>query len=531
MELSGITRPPCLACGGPLSAIMECKACGLPHVVPQPGPQQRYMGSRAGITVMGGARGGGKTHGTFMRPLFVDNGLPLGALDDPRFTGTFFRSEATSIRKPGGLWDKAKKFYRPLGATPNERDLVLRFPSGAAILFSGLDDVDKHRGNEYLWIACEEATQLDWSDFLALMRCNRPSGGCQIQPWIDLTCNPDPDSWVFRLISWWIWPESHELAGFPRADRLDQLRYFTIDGEEIVWIDEVYDGAPEDWRDDDGVPATSVAFIPSTVDDNPALNETDPTYRSRLNSQRHVERMKERFGNWLASDRTGIFARAYVRWIEPADAPTGMRQLRYWDLAATDRHGREELRNATAGVLAGLHTCRTCSGWRYVDEADPCPECNVNAATGSPFVHPWQVPAPQQIMVVVDVQFGELGPGDVEALIRETALGDGVAVPVYYEEEAAASGKLTTHSLTQKILPEFNVFGDQPRGAKEARARNVAALAEHGLLWVVRDIRTQKLINQALRDFPKAGRDIIDAMSGAERCHRVHDWRADAWLI
>lgn len=516
-------RPPCLHCGGELGPTMSCKACGMPHIIPQPGPQSEYVKSRAIITVMGGARGGGKTHGTFMRPVFM-GGSDMGALDDPRFTGTFFRKEQTSMRGPGKLWDKAKGFYQPLGGVPNERDMVLTFPSGAKIQFSGCDNMEKHRGNEYLWVAIEEATQLDWRDFMSLMKCNRPSGGCSIPPWIDLTCNPDPESWVFRLIDWWIWPEGHELAGFPRADRIGKLRYFTMDEDKVRWIDTFFDGDPADWRDEDGIEAVSVTFVPSTVEDNPALMDVDKRYKSKLAAQTYVEQMKELHGNWLASDRNGIFARSTVRWIEPGEVPEDLKTITYWDLAATDRKGKEEFRNATAGSKCGLHTCVTCGGWRYVSESEPCPDCNVRYGTDEPFVLPEQVPEAQQILIWTNLEFGELGPGDVRKLVRETALRDGVKVPVYFEQESAASGVSDMYTYQSLVLPEFQVHGDKPQGAKETRARNLAALGEMGLLWIVRDISTQKLINNALREFPRSGRDIIDSAGGCERVLREHDW-------
>lgn len=484
-----------------------------------------HVESRATVTVCGGARGGGKTHGTLMRPVFKGAG-GMGALDDPDFTGMLFRREKERLRGPGRLWDCAKTFYRQLGANTNENHMSLKFPSGAQIKLDGLkyeDDTEKHRGAAYCWIGLEEGTEFTESQFHDLLRCNRPANGCEIEPWIDITCNPNPDSWLLELIRWWIWPEDHPRGGFPRSDRAGKLRWMTFDGDQRVWIDQIFQGNPADWRDEDGNPGISVTYIPSTVDDNPALLETDPTYRSKLMSQRYVQVQRDRWGNWFAADSRGFFARGRLRWVDPHEAPEVAHRLWYWDLAATHRD-KSTGRNMTAGVLAAHYVCPTCHGWRWIDPQTPCGACNLDPVTHEAFEATVDIHEPRRILLLYRLVTGELGPGDVQQLVRRCATETGVDVPIYLEEESAGSGLTTTDVFTRRVMPDFEVYGDKPQGKKEVRANDLAALAEFGLVWVVVDQSTQLQWQQAFRDFPGSGRDIIDATTGAERALWSHEW-------
>src|SRR5690606_28043454 len=51
-----------------------------------------------------------------------------------------------------------------------------------------------------------------------------------VKPYVRATCNPDPDSWVADLISWWIGDD-----GFPIPERQGVLRYFVKDGDSFIW--------------------------------------------------------------------------------------------------------------------------------------------------------------------------------------------------------------------------------------------------------------------------------------------------------
>lgn len=494
---------------------MACGSCGAAHVVPQEGPQKAFVQSGADITLMGGARGGGKTFGSLMRPIFrTDAHLPTGegALADPSFTGLVLRRRREDLVGPGKLWETAKQFYAPLNPHVDNVKLELKFPSGAHLKFGGVqheDDTEKYRGGAFTWILLEEATQFTKSQFLDLMRCNRPHMGCRVKPWMDLTANPD-DCWLLELVDEYLYPESHDKDGYPDPDQAGVVRHVAYHDDQFRYVD-------ADWVDEEGNPPQTFCFIPSTVDDNPALLEVDPGYASKLHAQSYVQIQRDRWGNWRAKSTGGFFGRARVRWMPRATYDT--QRLAAWDLAATKRE-QPEGRNATAGVLVGYLTCPTCDGWRYTEPDKPC-ECNVDPR-GNAIVP--AVDEPEQALILLDAVVGEVGPSELQALMRTKADEWGVEVPHYVEEETAASGKITTDTIDRVWLQGYQVYGDKPSGTKMVRAGEIQRLGERNLLWVVADPSYQLEVNRSLRDFPGGGRDLVDAWSAGELALRTHNW-------
>jgi len=98
---------------------------------PQPGPQKRFLTSRADITIYGGAAGGGKTWALLLEP--------MRNREIPDYAAVFFRRTTVQIRNPGGLWDESFKIYVPAGAEPFVNTLEWRFPSGAKVKFAHLE--------------------------------------------------------------------------------------------------------------------------------------------------------------------------------------------------------------------------------------------------------------------------------------------------------------------------------------------------------------------------------------------------------
>jgi hypothetical protein len=470
--------------------------------------------ARSDITLMGGARGGGKTFGALMRPLFRQDAhvanLPLGALEDPLFTGLILRRRREDLIGPGKLWETAKQFYAPMEPRIDNVKLEMKFPSGAHIKFAGVQhetDTEKYRGGAFTWILLEEGTQFTKEQFLDLMRCNRPHMGCKVKPWMDITANPD-ECWLLELVDWYLLPEPK--PGTPDPDKACRQRH-------VAYHDDKFSHVDESWRDPEGNEPQTFCFVPSTVDDNPALLEVDPGYASKLHAQSYVQVQRDRWGDWRAASVGGFFGSVRLRWMPRATYD--VRKLAAWDLAATKRE-RPEGRNATSGVLVASIVCDVCHGWRYVGPDDPC-ECNQDGA-GRAIVGP--VEDPETALILLDATVQEVGPRELQDLMRAKADEWGAVVPHYVEEETAASGKITTATISDVWLRGFQVYGDKPSGTKLVRAGELQRLGERGLLWVVADPSFQLEVNRSLRDFPGGGRDLIDAWSAGELALRSHNW-------
>lgn len=247
----------------------------------QKGYQEKVLSCSADIVISGGAAGAGKTFALEMEP--------LRHIHIPKFGGVIFRREITQITSEGGLWDTAMSFYPNIGArmvsSPTHKAV---FNSGSKLQFSGLQqekDVLKWQGSQIAFLGFDELTHFTEKQFFYLLSRNRST--CGIRPYCRATCNPDPDSWVREFIDWWIDP----VSGYILPERDGVIRYFTRDGDNIVW-----GSSPDDVVDQCGHifsnPAfkdtdiknlvKSFTFIEGDIHDNKELLGKDPGYLANL---------------------------------------------------------------------------------------------------------------------------------------------------------------------------------------------------------------------------------------------------------
>ena len=450
----------------------------------QPGPQHQLLASSADIAIFGGAAGGGKSMAIVLEPT-------RHVTTKPGYRGLFVRQTSPEIRQGGGLWDKSRAIYPGLGAHAREHEMEWVFPSGARVKMAPIEfdsDVHSHQGAEYAFIAVDEVTH--FSPYVFWYLVGRLRTTCGVRPYLRATCNPDPDSFIAELISWWI-----DDDGYPIKERAAVLRYFMRDGEHLIWgnsKDDVLAQVPElaEKMRAQGVDphdvVMSLTFIPSTLDDNPALKRADPTYIARLMILPPVERARLLGGNWKVRHQAGTrFQEAWFRVVDER-APAGARRVRYWDLAGSKRRRSD----FTAGcLLAAL---------------------------------------PGGDVLVEDVLNVKLRPDEVEQLIKDTAHQDGRDVEVWIEEEKGAAGQFVVDHFARTVLPGFVVQGSSvAEGDKLQRSKPASsaaapprdeqnrASAAHGRVRVLRAEWTHAFLRQ-LEAFPDGNHDdMVDAFTGA----------------
>lgn len=220
---------------------------------------------------------------------------PLKHIDNAGFGAVYFRRSSVQIRNEGGLWDESVKLYPIREGIPNSR-LFWKFPTGATISFAHLEYdktvLDWH-GSQICLICMDELTHFSAYQFWYMVSRNRST--CGIRPYMRSTCNPDADSWVADLISWWI----DQDTGYPILSRAGVLRWFVRVGDKLIWADH-----PEELvgytmpLTGDPIPPTSLTFIPGRLSDNQALIRANPSYEARLLSLPPVERERLLYGNW-----------------------------------------------------------------------------------------------------------------------------------------------------------------------------------------------------------------------------------------
>lgn len=328
--------------------------------------QEEFLKSNTYITVYGGSAGSGKTYQGLMRFLRY--------VDDPKFVGYVIRKNATDLKKTGGAFRTALQMFRPFGITHTKQPMVITFPSGATIEFIGLDGEEgknKIQGLEISACMIDEATHISEDEFwwtLSRLRTNATT----MQPNIWLTCNPDPDSFVFDLVEPYIYPRGTVVNGELVEGRVDPekngmilyyLRVSDNDGHDHIVFrktpEEFYTDFPDVTSPESDYQPESFKFIGATCHDNPEMLKNNPKYVSNLRSLPRIERERLYYGNWLVRPEEGGYFKK--SWVEPLLTSLKgyefTRYVRCWDLASAVKSEVNPDPDYTAGVLIGKTKC------------------------------------------------------------------------------------------------------------------------------------------------------------------------------
>lgn len=469
-------------------------------IKPQPGPQRQFLASPASVALCGGGAGGGKTWGLLLEG--------LRHAYNPNLRYTLFRRTYQQITQQGGLWDEAAKLYgRIKGATSIESPPTWRFPEGGEVQMRHLQyekDRFQYQGAQIPLIGFDELTHFSEQQFFYLLSRNR-SAGAGFSPYVRATCNPDPNSWVRDFIDWWIGED-----GFPIPQRSGTIRYFMRGPEDgFLWADsreellsestyaqEQVEDMERELREA-GIDADakkllikSFTFIPSTVQDNPALLKNNPQYLANLRSQDKVTRKQLLKGNWDVVPAAGLyFQEHYFPTLDvgPDDID---KAVRYWDMAATKPHENNRDPDYLVGCLLGTLS-EPIDGTKYV---------------------------------VLDIKRRRESPGQVKSIVKRTAEEDagtfGRDYRIRMEQEPGSAGKSQIHDYEQ-VLSDYDFEGDKVTGDKVTRAEAPSAAAEptderpEREIGIV-DADWNEAFIQELEQFPDGDHDDqVDALSGA----------------
>lgn len=425
-------------------------------IFPQNGPQTAFLSSPADIVVFGGSAGSGKSYGLLLEPLRHINTVGFNAV--------IFRRTSVQVRSAGGLWDTSETIYPYIGGIPKQSVLQWVFKTNTSVKFAHLEydkTVLDWQGSQIALICFDELTHFSEKQFFYMLSRNRST--CGVKPYIRATTNPNADSWVAKLISWWIDDE-----GSPIQDRSGVIRWFIRINDELVWADtanELTDRHPA------AIPK-SLTFIPAKLSDNKILEEKDPGYRANLMALGRVERERLLEGNWKVRPSAGMYFRR--EWFEIVDnAPAG-KSMRNWDIAASEPTTSYPDPDWTAGV-------------------------KLTESNG--------------ITYVADVRHARHKPAGVEKLVSHTASVDGRETTITMEQEPGSSGKITIDHYA-RILKGYRFKGIPSTNAKVVRAGPVSAASENGLIKVVRADWNEVFFDE-LEAFPEGAHDdLCDAFSG-----------------
>lgn len=427
-----------------------------------PGPQTQFLATPADIAIYGGAAGGGKSWGIVYDPL---RWVHLRG-----FSAAYFRRTTGEMRGPGGLWELSHELYPSFGARPYEQSMRWRFPSGATIGMHHLQhekDKFSHQGKQYCCIYFDELSHFSESQFWYLYSRNRSL--CGVSPYIRGTTNPDPDSFVAKLVEWWI----DQDKGTPIPERSGVLRWFYREQNELIWIDR-----PE--QATYGAKPTSFTFISASLEDNPTLMEKDPGYVGRLMALPIVDRERLLRSNWKVRPAAGMYFKRH--WFPTFDEIPGqiVKSVRAWDKAASEPTIENPDPDWTRGVL--MHELRD---------------------------------APVKY-IIADIVGDRCGPGSVDRMMKNTATRDGLDVPIAIWIDPGQAG-LVDLKHVRTVLDGFKVMPERASKSKLVYAGPVSSAVENGMIGLLKGPWNASFLAEA-EQFPEGGHDDqVDTLSLAHR--------------
>jgi hypothetical protein len=256
---------------------------------PQPGGQVEFQYCPADICLYGGEAGSGKSFN-----LLLDH---IKWVHLPNYVGTVVRKTYSQIFDAGGLWAEAKIVFGAVGGKPTRGEKPkFVFPSGAEVYFKHSQhakDVDMYwQGLQSAQISIDELTHFERDEFTYIMSRNRSV--CGVSSYMRMTCNPDPFSWVKKLIAWWL-----DEDGFVIPERSGVIRYMINVDDKFVFAD-TKEELLQQYGEDCG--PKSFTFIRGYLDENQKLLEKDPEYKSSLNNLSRAQKSALRLGNWNEVD-------------------------------------------------------------------------------------------------------------------------------------------------------------------------------------------------------------------------------------
>jgi predicted phage terminase large subunit-like protein len=403
----------------------------------------------------------------------------------PAFRGVLVRKTMKAIESLGGPWDVSMGIYPAFGAKPRGfPHFEWTFPSGAKLKMAQIhDDSDllAHQGAQYTYVGFDEATQLTAHQVFYLLA--RLRTGAERPPYAKLrarlTCNPDPTSFIAKMIAWWVDDET----GLPIPERDGAIRYMARDGDQLL-VEEspkaLREKAPHLFLDEDKKPlhwtrvCKSLQFIRSKLSDNPTV---DPGYLASLRALDPVTRRQWLDGSWKHVAAGEYFQSVWFpRVAAPPSAP--VRLVRYWDLAG----GKRRRSDYTAGCLMGM-----------LEDGR---------------------------VIVMDMRSAKSTPADTEAMIAQAAADDGPAVEIYIEQEKAAAATILVDTWSRTILKGRSVTASPVDQDKLTRFKLPSSAASKGHVLVLDREWTGELLDQAQAVPDGKNDDQVDAMAGA--WHALH---------
>lgn len=441
--------------------------------IPHPAQQVFLMLNNRREALYGGSAGGGKSDALLM--------AALQYVDVPGYSALLLRRTWPDLNAPGAILDRFRLWMHGLPVKQKEEGRLWVFPSGARIQFGYIQqekDKYKFQSAEYQFVGYDELTQFAESQYTYLFsRIRRPSVSC-------LNCKTSVKRHKVNGRAFWVHVDPSKRGTCPalRPDPKVMRQYQPKDKDGLTVFDVPLrmrgatnpGGYGHQWVKSRFItPETrtdGAVFVPARISDNPSLDQKE--YIESLSHMLPVDRERLLNGDWDVEEEGNFFARHWINVVDQAPVDVQIR-VRYWDLAATE--------NATSDWTVGTKLALTRNGQWIIED--------IVRLQGTPL--------------------------KVEQTIRQTAMLDGIGVPISMEEEPGSSGKNNTSHYKRNILNGFTFKGVRSTGNKTERAAALSSAAEAGDVMMVKGKWNVPFLDE-ITLFPGGEHDDqVDATAGA----------------
>lgn len=395
----------------------------------------------------------------------------LKFIDDPEFKGIFFRNTTKQIDR--AVWPTVLKLYDPFlryhsgenkgklkgKARIKTKDKTIVFPSGATIEFtyigSDAEIQENMIGAEITLAAIDEFGKVSETAFNYIRtRLRSPS---KYESCMRISMNPEPNHHSLKFLNRYIGEDGYAIPEYS-----GRMAYFVhVDGEVVTSWDkeELKDKYPH-------LEPRAYTFIPSSIDDNPAMLKANPNYKDELSANGRANAEILLKGNWrYKPEASGIFSQTLIKEVERKDVPEHLTLVRAWDKASKKpvKEGGDA-KTINPDYTASIKMGRCSDGNIYVF-GDYCRERDGKQR----------------------MRFRE-NPGERDKLILAQAEKDGDNVTVVFPRDPAQAGIFEYQESAKKMQQEgFSVIPDPTpsnRGKSMRFEPFVSACYSGNVYWV-----------------------------------------------
>ena len=220
-------------------------------------------------------------------------------------------------------------------------------------------------------------------------------------------------------------------------------------------------------------------FIGAGLDDNPYLDAE--AYKESLAELDPVERERLLNGNWEIKASGDMLNRHWFQIVPDSDIPIAAQRVRFWDMASTDPKKRKGKNKREPDWTVGFKLAMY-----------------------------------QGMYWIEDIVREQKTPGDIENIIKYTAMQDGYTCAIRMEQEPGSSGVAVIDHYARTVLQGYNFLGVPTSGSKTERARAASAAAQGGRVMISNKCRNMLPFLDEADLFPYGMHDdTIDGFSGA----------------